>query len=189
MGMHGFLGGKSWHTQSRKNRTLVEEASRAAEERKSRRSAQEKELEREAEALACAKDGRAELAFMYVAPTNPAPPSERKGSHGRREREASREPKVFGRSSDWEDPLRALSSGADLPSPVGGGNPNDENQRLLVPSGGEDIVQRNKLLSAEAFRELSRREQRRLLRSYRKRARVEDIDRGEESFHVRKKRR
>eukprot|EP00963_Diacronema_lutheri_P002150 scaffold139_cov325-Pavlova_lutheri.AAC.70 len=178
-GAQAFLRGKSWHTQTRKNRNLKEEKEKEEEQRDRKRKTLEKELQKGAEELANAKDARADVAFMYVPPptTSGAEGREKEGGNmrnrdgTRRETQDMHEHRGDGKKrwEGWEDPMRELGH-RERNKPVGGGSWEAENQQLILDEDRLD-GDKDEIVSPEAFQAMPRKEQRRLLRMYRKRAR------------------
>jgi len=179
-----FLRGKSWHTQNRKNRSLKEEKEEEEERRKKKRKGLEKELQRGAEEMAQAKDARADLAFMYMPPPTTTGPAEtegigtsRRGRDKANERTRSthvQEVEDKKKWEGWEDPMREWTRGERC-KPVGGGSLAAENQQLILDED-EANGTLDDIVSPETFQAMSRKEQRKLLRIYRKRARALEIE-------------
>lgn len=179
-----FLRGKSWHTQNRKNRSLKEEKEQEEERRKKKRKGLEKELQRGAEEMAQAKDARADLAFMYMPPPTTSGPAETEGEKSSRrgrdranERTRSTEGQEVEHKKNWEgwdDPMREWTRG-ERSKPVGGGSLEAENQQLILDDNAPDGAL-DDIVSPETFQSLSRKEQRKLLRTYRKRAKALEVE-------------
>ena len=163
---------------------MKEEKEQEEERRNKKRKGLEKELQRGAEEMAQAKDARADLAFMYMPPPTTSGPAETEGEkssrHGRdraNERTRSTEGQDFVHKKDWEgweDPMREWTRG-ERSKPVGGGSLEAENQQLILDDDAPDRAL-DDIVSPETFQSLSRKEQRKLLRTYRKRAKALEVE-------------